>query len=133
MRNNCLARRAGTDATTPAAGLIISNQRLYDVKLAALLNKDATAAPVATTTFGATRIRLIVRNVNPASITGVNCCHRAGAVAARDTQTAAFGVIGNIAGNRTASHFAVVIFIIKTSVDATASLIGIVGRNEAAR
>ena len=79
MRDNRLSRGAGTDATTPAAGLIISNQRPYDVKLAALLDKDATAAPVATTIL--TRHRFVVRNVNLAVLTSANCCIRANIVA----------------------------------------------------
>lgn len=62
VRNDCLARRTSTDATTPAAGLIISDQRLDDIEFAALLDKDASAAPIAATAL--TRHGFVVGDVN---------------------------------------------------------------------
>ena len=65
MRNDCLARRTSTDATAPATGLIISNQRLGDIERTAFLNKDTTATPVATAVVVAARHGLVVGDVNP--------------------------------------------------------------------
>lgn len=65
MRNDCLARRTSTDATAPATGLIISDQRLEDVERTAFLNKGTTATPVATAVAIAARHGLVVGDVNP--------------------------------------------------------------------
>ena len=127
MRNDCFARRASANAAAPAASLIFGNQRLYDIELAALLDKDATAAPVAAAIL--TRHSLVVRNVNLAVLTSANCCHRTSVVTASDTQTAALSVLRHVAGNRAASHFKLDGLVVKTSVNATASLMGVVSSN----
>lgn len=129
MRDNRLARGAGSNAATLAASIILSDQRLYDIELAALLDKDATAAPVATAVFSAARHRFVIRNVNPAVLTSANCCHRTSVVTASDTQTAALSVLRHVAGNRAATHFKLDGLVIKTSVNATASLMGVVSSN----
>ena len=139
IRNDRLTRRTSTDATAPATGLIISDQRLYDIEFATLLDKDATAAPVAFfTALIAARHSLVVRNINPAILTGTDKRQRTVAIlATSDTQAAAFGVIGNVAGNLTAGHFKcdvlAAILAVKTSVDTAAGLMGVIGSNGATR
>ena len=130
MRNNCLARRAGTDATTPAAGLIISNQRPYDVKLAVLLDKDATAAPIAATAL--TRHGLVVGDVNLVGRARLSL-NIAGSTGG-NTETTALGVFRFVAGNRTASHGELDDWLtMETSVDSATGLFGVIGSNGSTR
>lgn len=79
-----------------------------------------------------------MRNVNPAILTGTDKRQRTVAIlATSDTQAAAFGVIGNVAGNLTAGHFKcdvlAAILAVKTSVDTAAGLMGVIGSNGATR
>ena len=129
MRNNCLARRAGADATTPATGLIISNQRPYDVKLAVLLDKDATAAPIAATAL--TRHGLVVGDVNLVGRARLSL-NIAGSTGG-NTETTALGVFRFVAGNRAASHFKRNRLVPETSVDSATGLFGVIGSNGSTR
>ena len=130
MRDNRLSRGAGTDATTPAAGIILSDQRLYDIELAALLDKDATAAPVAAAAL--TRHGLVVGDVNLVGRARLSP-NNAGSTGG-NTETTALGVYRFVAGNRAASHGERDDWLtIETSVDSATGLIGAIGSNGTTR
>lgn len=122
-------RRASTNAATPAAGHIVGDQRLYDIELAALLDKDATAAPVAAAALA--RHGLVVGDVN---LAGRTCCLNNAGSTVRNTETTALGIVGHIARYKAASHGERGDrLIVKTSVDTAAGLMGVIGSNGAAR
>ena len=129
MRDNRFTRRASTNAAAPAAGFIISNQRLYDVELAALLDKDATAAPVAATAL--TRHGLVVGDVNLVGHARLSP-NIAGSTGG-NTETTALGVYRFVAGNRAACHLKRNRLVPETSVDSAAGLMRVIGSNGTTR
>ena len=133
MRNDCLARRACANSATPATSFVAGDKRSKDVKPTVLLDKDATAAPVATTVFSAARHGLVVGDVNLAVLTSINCCLRTAVVTASNTQAAAFAVNRFVARNRATCHGKRNRFAPEASVDSATSLVGVVGRNRTAR
>ena len=136
MRNDCLARRTSTDATAPATGAIISDQRLENIEPAALLNKDTATAPVAAT-FAATltiyaRHSLVIRDINLAIGGSFNFRLHTRAVAASDTQTAALAVKRFVARNRATCHGKLNLFVPETGINTAACFFGVVSCNGAA-
>ena len=130
MRHNRLTSRAGTDAAAPTASVISGYKSCAKVERTSRLDKDSAAAPVASATGSAARHGLVVGDVN---LAGRTCrLNKAGGIF-RNTETTALGIVGFIASDRTARHFERNRLVPKASVNATASLVGVIGSNGAAR
>lgn len=129
MRNDCLARRTSTDATAPATGAIISDQRLDNIEPAALLDKDATAAPVAAAAL--TRHGLVVGDVN--LVGRVRLSPNIAGSTGGNTETTALSVYRFVAGNRATCHGKRNRPVPEASINSATGLFGVVGRNRTAR